>query len=234
MNTQFRFDGREYLFFPQGVKYHSLYRTSRRINTFAELEYIAEKFIWLNPDFSLDKMKALFIELSDRENGNIIRTYSQSRVRTMVERVYDRKKEPYCNKLRKVIFNPAQFKTRKEKMKIVGELVSKKKRPSAERINEAIKDLWLEKEKITIQSVTERLGSTRHLVRWYFDEHQINFIKSMNKEIKEEQEISKAIEAIDILTEGGNKLKMRELKKITSIRDYSILKKAIENYQSGF
>lgn len=56
----------------------------------------------------------------------------------------------------------------------------------------------------------------------------------MNKEIKEEQEISKAIEAIDILTEGGNKLKMRELKKITSIRDYSILKKAIENYQSGF
>ena len=43
--------------------------------------------------------------------------------------------------------------------------------------------------------------------------------------------IARAIEAIDILTEGGSKLKMRKLKEITSIRDYSLLKQAIINYQ---
>ena len=43
--------------------------------------------------------------------------------------------------------------------------------------------------------------------------------------------MAKAIEAIDVLTEGGDKLKMRSLKKITSIRNYSLLKKAVIRYQ---
>ena len=89
------------------------------------------------------------------------------------------------------------------------------------------------KQKITIKSVSEHLDVSRHLIRWFFDEHQLSFIKSMNEEIRKENELSKAITAIDILTEGGNPLKMRELKKITSIRDYSVLKKAISNYQLG-
>lgn len=233
MSTCFTFEGKVYLFFPQGVKYHSLYRTTRKINTFAELEYVAEKFVWLNPDFDLEKMKMLFYILSDRQNGHVIRTYGQPRVEQMVERVHDNQKEPYCHKLRKVIFNPNKMLDRKEKMKIVGMLISRKKRPTEERINEAIQDLWIDKQKITIKSVSEHLDVSRHLIRWFFDEHQLSFIKSMNEEIRKENELSKAITAIDILTEGGNPLKMRELKKITSIRDYSVLKKAISNYQLG-
>ena len=51
--------------------------------------------------------------------------------------------------------------------------------------------------------------------------------------IRETYLISKAIEAIDILTEGGNKIKMRELKKITSIRDYALLKNAVKKYEDA-
>jgi hypothetical protein len=43
--------------------------------------------------------------------------------------------------------------------------------------------------------------------------------------------MAKAIEAIDSLIEGGNKLKMRSLKQITSIRDYSLLKRAVNRYR---
>ena len=233
MQTPFIFKGKEYLHYPNGVKFFSLYRTTRRINTFAELEYIAEKFIWLNSDFDVEKMKIHFNFLSERQNGHIIRTYGQTRVENMIEKVHNYKKEPYCPKLRKIIFNPFKIIDKKEKMRIVGTLVGRKKRPTSDQINNAIEELWLDKIKITISSVAKHLNKSRHLVKWYFDKKQLSDLDKINKDIKKESDLAKAIEAIDVLTEDGNSLKMRELKKITSIRDYSILKKAIFNYQSG-
>lgn len=120
---------------------------------------------------------------------------------------------------------------RKTKMKIVGQLISAKEKPSEDRISSVIEELWFKKEKITISKVAEVLETTRHLVRWYFKEDILKSIASANKEIRKENMIAKAIEAIDVLTEGGSKLKMRKLKEITSIRDYSVLKQAIVNYQ---
>ena len=151
----------------------------------------------------------------------------------MVEKVYDNKKEPYCPKLRKIIFNPFKIIDKKEKMRIVGTLVGRKNRPTNEQISDAIEDLWFDKIKITITSVAKHLNKSRHLVKWYFDKEQLKILEKINKDIKIENDLAKAIEAIDVLNEGGNKLKMRELKKITSIRNYSVLKKAIFNYQKG-
>ena len=231
MESSFIFKGADYLFFPEGVEYYSLYRTTRKINSFAELEYIAEKFVWLNPEFKLSKMKRFFSVLSDRGSGHIIRTYGNSRVEDMVERVHRVKKKPYCARYRKIIFNPSKMFDRKTKMKIVGQLISAKEKPSEDRISGVIEELWFKKEKITISKVAEVLDTTRHLVRWYFKDDILKSIASANKEIRKENMIAKAIEAIDILTEGGSKLKMRKLKEITSIRDYSLLKQAILNYQ---
>jgi hypothetical protein len=120
---------------------------------------------------------------------------------------------------------------RKTKMKIVGAVIGRRNRPTSDEIDSVIEELWLDKDKITISKVADKLNKTRHLVRWYFDQDKLDQFKSLNLEIKEEKEMSKAIEAIDILTEGGNKLKMRSLKKITSIRNYSLLKKAVIRYQ---
>ena len=58
-------------------------------------------------------------------------------------------------------------------------------------------------------------------------------IKNANKDIKKTNLISRAIETIDILTDNGDKLKMRELKRLTSIRNYSILKEAVICYQKN-
>ena len=231
MESSFKFKGNDYVYFPEGVKFYSLYRTTRKINSFSELEYIAEKFIYLNPDFDVEVAKSLFALISDRGSGHIIRTYGSSRVENMVERVFAAKKQPYCPRLRKVIFNPFKMMSRSEKMKIVGSLIGTKEKPTEEQIDSTIEELWLDKEKITITKVAEKLNKTRYLVRWYFDKEKLKSIRNFNSEIHETNQISKAIEAIDILTDNGSSLKMRELKKLTSIRDYALLKQAVISYQ---
>ena len=231
MESPFIFKGKDYLYFPNGCKFYSLYRTTRKINSFSELEYIAEKFIHLNPDFNVNIAKRLFCKLSERDSGHIIRTYGQDRVENMIDRVFSKRKLPYCARKRKIIFNPSKMMDRKTKMKIVGAVIGRRNRPSTDEIDSVIEELWLDKDKITISKVAEKLNKTRHLVRWYFDQDKLDQFKSLNSEIKEENEMSKAVEAIDVLTEGGNKLKMRSLKKITSIRNYSLLKKAVIRYQ---
>jgi len=231
MESPFVFKGKDYLYFPDGCNFYTLYRTTRKINTFSELEYIAEKFIHLNPEFDIYKMKLLFVGLSDRGSGHIIRTYSQDRVENMIERVFSKRKLPYCARKRKIIFNPSKMMDRKTKMKIVGAVIGRRNRPSIDDIDSVVEELWLDKDKITISKVASKLNKTRHLVRWYFDQDKLDQFKSLNIEIKQENDMAKAIEAIDVLTEGGDKLKMRKLKQITSIRNYSILKKAVIRYQ---
>ena len=232
MQTPFRFEGKDYLYFPNGCKFYSLYRTKRKINSFSELEYIAEKFIHLNPGFDIETMKRIFVRLSDRDTGHIIRTYGANRVEAMIERVYIKNKDPYCPRLRKIIFNPSKMIDRKEKMRIVATVIHTKNKPTESEIDSVIEELWLNNEKITVSKVADKLNTSRYLASWYFSGDRKKAIESANKEIKERNLISKAIEAIDILTDNGNKLKMRELKKITSIRNYSLLKNAVIQYQN--
>ncbi len=232
MESPFKFKGKDYLYFPDGCNFYSLYRTTRKINSFSELEYVAEKFIYLNPGFNQHIMKRLFVQLSDRQSGHIIRTYGEMRVEAMVEKVCLAKKTPYCSKLRKIIFNPSKMIDKKTKMQIVGRLVNTKEKPPKTQIDGCIEELWLDQEKITIGKIADRLNKSRYLIKWYFDNDTVEYIKKINQEIKDTLLMSKAIEAIDILTDNGNRLKMRRLKEITSIRDYALLKKAVSRYQS--
>ena len=185
MESSFVFKGKDYLHFPNGCNFYTLYRTTRKINTFSELEYIAEKFIHLNPEFDIDKMKLLFVGLSDRGSGHIIRTYSQDRVENMIDRVFSKRKLPYCARKRKIIFNPSKMMDRKTKMKIVGAVIGRRNRPSTDDIDSVIEELWLDKDKITISKVANKLNKTRHLVRWYFDQDKLDQFKSLNLEIKQ-------------------------------------------------
>ena len=83
-----------------------------------------------------------------------------------------------------------------------------------------------------MSKVADKLNTSRYLTSWYFQGERKKAIENANKEIKETNLISRAIEAIDVLTDKGNKLKMRELKKITSIRNYQLLKNAVMQYQN--
>lgn len=232
MESNFTFEGEDYLFFPQGVKYYHLYRSTRKINSFAELTYVAEKFIHLNPDYDVERMKRLFFALSDRESGHVVRTYTQSRVDEMVERVVGERMTPFCPRLRKVIFNPSRAIPKEQKNKIVNSLIHTKEKPMETEIDDVIQELWSNDIKITIKRVAEELNTTFYLVRWYFSDDKLEVIRDLNKKMRDEKLISKAVELIDILTDNGNRLKMRKLKQLSSIRDYALLKEAVSRYQS--
>lgn len=230
MESYFTFAGELYLFFPEGVRYYRLYRTSRKINSFSELEYVAEKFIHLNPDFNLDKMKYLFVELSDRSSGHVIRTYGQDRVEQMVERVFRKRKLPYCPKLRKIVFNPSKKISRSEKMKIVGMLTGGKPRLSERDLMSVVKELKKNQEKITITKLAELTDRTKHIVNQSVTEKIRITIAKYNEEIKQDLSEKKIKEAVKEILYSGNKVTVRGVKKICSVRDYDLIKKIVHPY----
>ena len=61
--------------------------------------------------------------MTDRSNGHVIRTYSESRIEKICEDVWDKNKKPYCRKKRKIIFNPSKMIPVQEKRKIVQTLI---------------------------------------------------------------------------------------------------------------
>lgn len=56
-------------------------------------------------------------------------------------------------------------------------------------------------------------------------------ITENNQKTRRESKIADCIEWIDILSSEGDKIRMRSLKDITKIRDYSIIKEAILRYE---
>ena len=106
-----------------------------------------------------------------------------------------------------------------------------KERPTKEHLASIIKEMFDDNQKITITKVAKIADATRYMIRWYFTDDIKQEVVLLNDIIKQNNQISKAIEAIDILTEGGSELKMRELKKLTSIRDYKVLKNAVAKYE---
>ena len=234
METSVPFRGQHYVYFPEGIPYYSLYRTKRKINSFFELEHIAEKFRYLNPDFDEGLMTDLFVKLSDRESGHIIRTYDSDRVIRMVYSVLQKKKTPYMRNKRKIVFNPAKYISKEDKREIIGSLIGRKPLIDQEDLKFIISDLYFNRERISITKIAELTDTSRYIVKKSMSSEMWRDIENLNEKIKEEKNISKIIEAIEVLTSGGNKLKMRKLKEITSIRDYTILKKAVNLYQENF
>lgn len=233
METSVPFGGEYYAYFPEGIPYYSLYRSKRKINSFFELEYIAEKFRYLNPNFDPDLMIKLFIELSDRESGHIVRTYHEDRVIRMIYGVLIQNKQPYMRTMRKIIFNPHKYLSKEEKRKIVGQLIGQKPLIAEEDIKFIMSDLYMNQERITIAKISELTDTSRYIVKKSISNELWSDIKQINETIKEEIAIAKIMEAIDEITSGGNRLKMRKLKQITSVRDYSVLKKAVRLYDQN-
>jgi hypothetical protein len=148
----------------------------------------------------------------------------------MVDRVVGERMTPFCPRLRKVIFNPSRYLSKEDKNSVVAKLIHTKEKPSEDDIDDVIQELWLNKEKITIRRVSKELDTTFYLVRWYFTTERLEDIHIINQKMKRESMIARAIEIIDELTDNGNKLKMRKLKQLSSIRDYKLLKEAVSRY----
>ena len=231
MATPVEFRGQLYAYFPEGIPYYHLYRTKRKINSFAELEYVAEKFIHLNPDFDLQTMKELFYKLSERESGHVIRTYTQRRVEAMIDIVYERKKVPYTGKLRKIIFNPSKMLSKEQKMRIVGQVIGSKPNVEQEDIFYVMDELYLNKEIITIQKIADMCDSSRYMIKKSLNNRILKEMDRLNGKLRKEIDFETALEAIEVMREKKVKIRTRSMKDYTSVRNYKALKKALNHYR---
>ena len=224
METSFRFNGQRYLFFPDGVDFYSLYRSERKINSIQEIEYIGEKFIWLNRDFDFDLFCTHMMEMTDRSNGHVIRTYSREKVISACESAYNGilgGKIPYCYRRRKVIFNTVKMIDILEKRRIVNSLLHPKKRFEAKDIWDAVGCI---DGKITMKSLGEQLNCSPPTVRKSITEQMILKFKEINDEKKKNRYEKMILGAISDIMKEGAKVTVREVKRRVPVRDQELLK----------
>ncbi len=224
MESYFNFKGQKYLFFPEGVEFYSLYRSTRKINSIQEIEYVAEKFKWLNPKIEYSVFVSHIKSMTDRSNGHVIRTYSESRIEKICEDVWDKNKKPYCRKKRKIIFNPSKMIPVQEKRKIVQTLIHPKIIFEPTEIWRACSKI---KGKITMKKIAFQLGCSAPTVRKSFNNQMMLMLKLKNKQIKQRTEVQKCLDAVNKMKEEGIPLTIRELKNRVSVRNYDVLKKTI-------
>jgi len=225
MESCFKFHGKKYLFFPEGVEFYSLYRTTRKINSIQEVEYVAEKLRWLNPNIEYSAFVRHMKQMTDRSNGHVIRTYSERKIEVICEEIWDKTlTKPYCRRKRKVIFNPSKMLELQEKRKIVQKLIHPK-------ISFDSADVWRAcnqiQGKITMKKIGEVLGCSAPTVRRSFDDAMLLNVKLRNREIKRESELLKCKHAVAEIKDAGLPVTMRELKSRVSVRDYDVLKRAV-------
>lgn len=167
MESSFEFKGYDFLFFSEGVPFYSLFRTSRKLNSFWEVKYVGEVLLHLNPNIKQELFCSLMIQLTDREAGHVIRTYSKKRIYDMCNYIYNNKKNPYVRRYRRIIFNPAKQIPIEEKRWIIGKLISKIRRGkkiTEELIYNAYEELSQENIKITYIKLANKLNCTRQTI----------------------------------------------------------------------
>ena len=135
---------------------------------------------------------------------------------------------------RKIVFNPVKYISKEDKREIVGKLIGRKPLIEESDLKFIIADLYDNRERISVTKIAELTDTSRYIVKKSLPDKMWRDIVNLNEKIKEEKNISRIIEAIEVLTSKGNKLKMRKLKELTSVRDYELIKKAVTLYQNGF
>lgn len=234
LQTSHDFRGCDFVWYNEPVVHFDLINIDHRVVSFNQLKYYAEVFFYLNPDISYEIIRGLFRWLGDRENGRSIRTYSKARVDDMIEDVYQHPKVPYCRRMRKVVFNPEIIISVEEKLSIVAQMVSKGLTFTENDLRMAIENLSNARLIITHDALSEYLMCSTKTIHRLMTVELKNKIKLENINIKREKSIEKVIEWIDVLSDSGDGVKIQEIKNLTNVRDYSIIKEAFRRYETAF
>ena len=72
---------------------------------------------------------------------------------------------------------------------------------------------------ITNDSLSKNMNCSKATINRLLDDQTKNIIKFNNTMIREEIKILKVVECIEILTSGGDDIKVKSLKKLTAERD---------------
>lgn len=227
LETIHDFQGMDFVFYDQPVEHYSLVNISKKIGSFDELMYLAEVFLHLNIEVDFKIYNGYFCWLGSRDSGMCIRTYGKSRIDHFLRKIYFTRKKPYCRRHRRVIFNPEKIISTEEKLSVTAQVIRRGCKFTDIDVLLAIETLRDQLVVATSKSIASYLNCSTSTVSRLISNDTKNKMKKYNELTREEQKIRVLLENIELLTSNGEGIKVRALKELTSIRDYSLIKKAI-------
>lgn len=146
---------------------YALFRSKAKITTYKSLKWHLLVLWYLNPQLSPDKFEELAWIIAEKSNGFATFTMPEQLLKTMIYEISMMDLEqPPKNKLRKVIFKDNTGLSKTEKLSIVGKLIGRGSKASAEDIYETMLLLHDDNKKITVAAIAKVLGvSTRTVYR---------------------------------------------------------------------
>jgi predicted DNA-binding protein (UPF0251 family) len=234
LQTEHDFKGYDFVWYDNPIDHFDLYEVQHRVLSFEQLRYYAEVLFYLNPDIDFGLFQGIFRHIGSRDSGKSIRTYSKPRVDQMIEEVYKFQKHPYCRRMRRVIFNPQVIISTEEKLAVTSHVVKRGITYTEFDIRQTVEKLFDRQQVITQDNIAKEMMCSRSTVVRLMNGMIKDIIDKKNEITRREIMISKCIELIDVLSDSGSPMKMQELKNMTSIRDYSVIREAVSRYESGF
>jgi len=234
LQTEHDFQGYDFVWYDNPIDHFDLHEVQHRVVSFEQLRYYAEVLFYLNPDIDFNIFQGIFRWIGNRDSGKTIRTYSKARIDQMTEEVYRIRKHPYCRRMRRVIFNPEKIMSLEEKLAVTSQVVKRGISYTEFDVRQVIDKLFSRQQVITQDNIAKELMCSRSTISRLMNGMIKEIIEKKNEKTRREIMISKCIEFIDILSDSGSPMKMQELKNMTSIRDYSVIKEAVSRYESGF
>ena len=146
---------------------YELFRSKAKITTYKSLKWHLLVLWYLNPQLTQDKFVELSKFIANEKNGFVAFKISDSTLDQIIYHVSmdDLERAPN-NKARKVIFKDSSGLTTSEKLSIVGKLVGRTKKATAEDIYDAMLYINDLNKKITISEIAKSLNvSTRTIYR---------------------------------------------------------------------
>lgn len=157
---------------------YELFRSKAKINTYKSLKWHLLVIWYLNPQMNQDKFEYISRFISDKRNGFVTFNISEQLFNNIIYEISMQDLEtPPKNKSRKIIFKEFSNLSMEDKLKIVGQIVGRKKISESE-IYDAMLYMHDEGKKITIEKIAEYLKcSTRTIHR------------NMGEDLKKEKEL---------------------------------------------
>lgn len=227
LETIHDFQGMDFVFYDHPVEHYSLVNISKKIGSFDELTYLAEVFLYLNIDVDFKIYLGYFCWLGSRDSGMCIRTYGKARIEHFLRQIYFTRKKPYCRRHRRVVFNPEKIISTEEKLSVTAQVIRRGCKFADIDVLMAIETLKDQLVVSTSRSIARYLNCSTSTVSRLINKNIRDKMKKYNELTREEQKIRILLENIELLTSNGDGIKVRALKELTSIRDYSLIKKAI-------
>ena len=175
---------KQYKFYEEGTRecYH-LFNSKAKINTYKSLKWHLLTLWYLNPELEYKEFYKLATVVADYNRGFTTFSVSSTLLDKIIRDVENCDlDQPPNNKIRKVIFKPYCNLDLKQKLRIVGKLIGRKKLTKAE-IYETMWDINDSGAMISIQYLADLLNCSKRTIYRNIDNQLKQEIKLLNEKI---------------------------------------------------